>query len=531
MYLLCIVEEVEMVGSAQNDHLFCRWRPFKQLVHPSEWKRNILLGDQIECGNVAIPVESQSYRKDSRLCLGASGWGEGHHRSDSPVSLSCRERGPTSEAVSHDSNPSGINLKFRAAGCRIEQMIEEKACVGHTVRDPSLCSGSLLLLGLIIPTRQIRADDLGMIQGRNNIPVAAQVRAEKRRTPPILPTRMREDDQRVGSRLGRRIAHRELASRFVEQRNSEDVLGFWRQILARMPGVRGVPEFIRKKSVARCIECFKGAHTGRKSTPYEWIVRVSHRTRLTHARWIRQLRVRATRLGRRNQHSGEATGALEVVLDNPSASGAGFALFRQHHDRAAESTSGQSRTQNPKLAAAKLDQQINLRRRDFEIISHRRVGSAQQGAKCIDITGLEGFDHRQDTLILGENVARAPIQRPGKPRHLDQVIRGEISKLIDSKQLSGPLAFRAPDSVIASRVLMREPGADHQRLYSVWKGYANVLERTSVDEQTLAALTETANHRIHHAHRGSDELGLNSLADQGKLDVTIRMPKGHAQGA
>src|SRR5260370_27297723 len=149
----------------------------------------------------------------------------------------------------------------------------------------------------------------------------------------------------------------------------------------------------------------------------------------------------------------------------------------------------------------------------------------------MEMRGMGGLDHGQDALIRGEKGAGARIRGRGEPRHLDQVIRGEISKLIDSKQLSGPLAFRAPDSVIASRVLMREPGADHQRLYSVWKGYANVLERTSVDEQTLAALTETANHRIHHAHRGSDELGLNSLADQGKLDVTIRMPKGHAQGA
>ncbi len=159
------------------------------------------------------------------------------------------------------------------------------------------------------------------------------------------------------------------------------------------------------------------------------------------------------------------------------------------------------------------------------------MGSPQQGAECIDITSLEGFDHRQDTLILGENVVRTPIQRPREPRHSGQMIRSEISKLIDSDQLSGPLAFRAPDSVIAGGVLMREPGADHQRLHSVWKGYAGVLERTSVDEQTLAALTETANHRVHHSYRSPYELGLNSLADQCKFEVTVWMPKGQAQPA
>ncbi len=190
MYLLHIIEEVEMVGAAQNDHLFCPWCPFEQLVHPGEWERNILLGHQIECGNVAIPVESKSYPKDSGLGLGASGWGEGYYRSDAPVSFSCRERSPASEAVSHDSNPRGINLNFRVVRWVIEQMIDQKACVGYTIRDPSLCSGSLLLLGLIVPARQIRAANLGVIQGRDNIPVAAQVRAEKRRAPPILSTRM-----------------------------------------------------------------------------------------------------------------------------------------------------------------------------------------------------------------------------------------------------------------------------------------------------------------------------------------------------
>ncbi len=269
VYLLDIVQEVQMVGPAQNDHLFCRWRPFKQLVHPGEWERNILLGDQIERRNVAIPVESKSYLKNSRLCLGASGWGEGHHRSDAPVSFSCRERRPTSEAVSHDSNPSGIHLNLRTARRTMEQMIEEKTYIRHTVRDPSLGSGSLLFLGLIVPGCQIRADDLGMVQGRDNIPVAAQVRAERRGTPPILPTRMRENDQRVGSGLGHRIAHRQLASQFAGQWNGEDVLGFWRNVLSRMPGVRGVPDFTGKESIARCIECLNGAHTSRKSTPSE----------------------------------------------------------------------------------------------------------------------------------------------------------------------------------------------------------------------------------------------------------------------
>ena len=82
---------------------------------------------------------------------------------DTPLDFSCSERCPTSEAMPHDSNPSGIELSFRVPRFVIKQVIKEKTNVRHTVRDPSFYSRSLLLVGLTVLTRQFRCYDLRVI--------------------------------------------------------------------------------------------------------------------------------------------------------------------------------------------------------------------------------------------------------------------------------------------------------------------------------------------------------------------------------
>jgi hypothetical protein len=91
-------------------------------------------------------------------------------------------------------------------------MIKEKTNVRGTVRDPGFYSRSLLLVGLTLLTRQFRSYDLRVIQGRDQITMAAQVSTKKRRLAPVPPTPMRKDDQRVDPGLGCSVAHSRLTS-------------------------------------------------------------------------------------------------------------------------------------------------------------------------------------------------------------------------------------------------------------------------------------------------------------------------------
>ncbi|HWW93207.1 MAG TPA: hypothetical protein VN375_07570 [Vicinamibacteria bacterium] len=179
MLALDVVQEMNVVGSAQDDHsLRCRG-PLEELVHAGQWRHDIVFGDQIQGGNVATPCEGELSRQDPRFWTRAPSWRQGNHSADAPLDGRGGKRRPATEAVPHDSDPCGIQRHFRVPRRSVQQIIKEEADIGHAARDQSLHARRLLLVGLTIPSRELRRDHFGVIQGRDDIPVAAQVSAHK----------------------------------------------------------------------------------------------------------------------------------------------------------------------------------------------------------------------------------------------------------------------------------------------------------------------------------------------------------------
>ena len=88
--------------------------------------------------------------------------GERHHGLDTPLDFRCGKRCPTSEAMADDSNRA---IK--------QQMIQKKAYIGHTVRDPGFRSRRFLFGGLTVLAPQLRRHEFRVIECRDNIAVAA----------------------------------------------------------------------------------------------------------------------------------------------------------------------------------------------------------------------------------------------------------------------------------------------------------------------------------------------------------------------
>src|SRR6202521_5681284 len=79
-----------------------------------------------------------------------------HHGANPPIDFRRGERCPTAETVPHDSNRSGIEVRFPIPRYVIQQVIEEKAHIRHTVGDPTFHPCSLLRAGLPLLAHQDR---------------------------------------------------------------------------------------------------------------------------------------------------------------------------------------------------------------------------------------------------------------------------------------------------------------------------------------------------------------------------------------
>jgi len=161
VHLLDVVQEVIVVGAAQDHHLPGSRRSLVDLVHAVQGQERIAFRHQVQGRDVAAPGERERGRQDAGLSPGRSRGRERHHGPDARLGVGRGQRRPPSEAVPHDPDASGIEARVRIPRRAVEQVIQEEAHVRHPARD-------LLLGGLV----------LAVIQGRDHIAVAAQVRAE-----------------------------------------------------------------------------------------------------------------------------------------------------------------------------------------------------------------------------------------------------------------------------------------------------------------------------------------------------------------
>ena len=155
-----------------------------ELVHAGDGSEGVVLGDDVEGGRRARPVETEGGGDNSRLGIGRSAGGERDHSLDARVGFGQGQGGPAAGAVADDGDAIGIGpggTRNRAG----EHVVEQEAGVGNAVGDEALdIAGDL------------RGDDFGMIEGRDQVAVTREVRGEVGGGATVAAAVVRVEDER-----------------------------------------------------------------------------------------------------------------------------------------------------------------------------------------------------------------------------------------------------------------------------------------------------------------------------------------------
>ena len=184
MGLLNVVHEMQVVGAREDHHLPGPGSAAVELVHAGDGSEDVVLGDDVEGGWRARPVETEGGGDNSWLGVGRSAGGERDHRLDARVGFGQGQGGPAAGAVAYDGDAIGIGpggTRNRAG----EDIVEQEAGVGNTVGDEALdIAGDL------------RSDDFGMIEGRDQVAVTREVRGEVGGGATVAAAVVRVEDER-----------------------------------------------------------------------------------------------------------------------------------------------------------------------------------------------------------------------------------------------------------------------------------------------------------------------------------------------
>jgi hypothetical protein len=85
-----------------------------------------------------------------------------------------------------------------------------------------------------------------VIERGNYISMAAQMRTQERGRATVATAVMREDDRRISSRVGSRVANSRLAAWRIAWWTGENVLSFRSEVLALMLRYGGVPDLAQE---------------------------------------------------------------------------------------------------------------------------------------------------------------------------------------------------------------------------------------------------------------------------------------------
>jgi len=182
--LLNVVHEMQVVGAGEDHHLPGPGSAAVELVHAGDGSEDVVLGDDVEGGWRARPVETESGGDNSWLGIGRSAGGERDHSLDARVGFGQGQGGPAAGAVAYDGDAIGIGTggtRNRAG----EHIVEQEAGVGNAVGDEALdIAGDL------------RGDDFGMIEGRDQVAVTREVRGEVGGGATVAAAVVRVEDER-----------------------------------------------------------------------------------------------------------------------------------------------------------------------------------------------------------------------------------------------------------------------------------------------------------------------------------------------
>jgi hypothetical protein len=167
--LLDVIHEVHVVGAAENHHAFRGGYPFEDLAHAVDRKADVILRGQKESRNVTAPQERQLRWQNPRPWIRTSAGRKRNNRPDLMHHVGRGKRCPPAEAVPHDSYRRGCELRLG------QDILEKKANVRNAARNGSFGSGGPLLRSFTVSTSELRCDEFGVIQSRDNVAMAGEV--------------------------------------------------------------------------------------------------------------------------------------------------------------------------------------------------------------------------------------------------------------------------------------------------------------------------------------------------------------------
>src|SRR5436309_198029 len=151
-------------------------------------------------------------------------------------------------------------------------LVQQEANVGYTAGDCFVPSSGLLLVSLVLLRRQLRSDDLRMVQCRYDITVAGEMGAKKRSAAPVKGAGMGKDYKRVIPAFGGDIAHCGLTSLLITVWHRKGVLRLKGKILTCMCHCCGIPDFAVEEPVTATIERLDSTHADWETASLERIV-------------------------------------------------------------------------------------------------------------------------------------------------------------------------------------------------------------------------------------------------------------------
>src|SRR5262249_61734914 len=86
----------------------------------------------------------------------------------------------------------------------------------------------------------------------------------------------------------------------------------------------------------------------------------------------------------------------------------GVVARNERDDAPAETGASQARTQGT-VVHARLDERIQRRRRDLEVVAEAGVAGQHERAECTDVTGPKRSRELQHTRVLGDDVPRTRV--------------------------------------------------------------------------------------------------------------------------
>jgi hypothetical protein len=135
--LLEPIAEVEVVGVIEHDELSRRPGPLEHPPDARERRQRVAPGGEVECGNIAVPVERDPHANEARKRVGSARRSHRHDGPDATIASGERDHRPAAEAVPHGGDTLAVDRRLEVAEASVEEAIEDEPQVGGTIGDPS----------------------------------------------------------------------------------------------------------------------------------------------------------------------------------------------------------------------------------------------------------------------------------------------------------------------------------------------------------------------------------------------------------